>query len=149
MLLKALCGRLSSAGKAKLTGDVYYDGDNINDNKFLVGKVADYIEQGDTHQAVLTVDETLKFAWACTTGGNHSYARAKDEEAARQLNKGNESFAVVHNIIATLGLNKCKNTYVGNAAIRGVSGGQKRRVTIGEMLVCPRSVRLFYEHSVY
>eukprot|EP00981_Chlorochromonas_danica_P012460 scaffold4964_cov248-Ochromonas_danica.AAC.6 len=142
VLLKALSNRLESAGKAQFSGDIYYDGDDIKSDKFLVGKVADYIEQGDTHQAVLTVDETLKFAWSCTTGGHHSYAVAKDEASAAILEKGNASFATVHNEIAILGLNKCKDTYVGNATIRGVSGGQKRRVTIGEMLVCPRPVKM-------
>ena len=37
-----------------------------------------------------------------------------------------------------LGLYGVKNTYVGDGAIRGISGGQKRRVTLGEMLVTPR-----------
>ena len=30
----------------------------------------------------------------------------------------------MHNMIKTLGLAECANTLVGNASIRGVSGGQ-------------------------
>ena len=41
-----------------------------------------------------------------------------------------------------LGLFGVKNTYLGDGTIRGVSGGQKRRVTVGEMLVTPRNVQL-------
>ena len=41
-----------------------------------------------------------------------------------------------------LGLSGVKNTYIGVGAIRGVSGGQKRRVTLGEMLVTPKFVNL-------
>jgi ABC-type multidrug transport system ATPase subunit len=41
----------------------------------------------------------------------------------------------VHDVSTVLGLNSCKDTYVGSAMIRGVSGGQKRRVTLGEMLL--------------
>ena len=34
-----------------------------------------------------------------------------------------------------LGLYGVKNTSVGDGVIRGISGGQKRRVTMGEMLL--------------
>eukprot|EP00975_Prorocentrum_lima_P067011 12912487-Prorocentrum_lima.AAC.1 len=49
---------------------------------------------------------------------------------------------MVQNTIAVLGLKGCKDTCVGDAMIRGISGGQKRRVTIGELMVCPRPVKL-------
>jgi len=141
VLLKGLAGRLRPLGGAKISGEVYYDGDNLKSGKFLLGKVSDYIEQGDTHEAVLTVDETMKFAWQCTTGGNHAYGQAKDNESAEVLNKDDEHFAAVNNVLTTLGLTGCKDTYVGDQMIRGVSGGQKRRVTIGEILVIPRPVK--------
>ena len=38
-------------------------------------------------------------------------------------------------ILRILGIDHVRNTIVGNAAIRGVSGGQRRRVTVGEMLM--------------
>lgn len=142
VLLKALAGRLRESGKAKYSGHVFYDGDDLKSGKFLVGKVADYVEQGDTHEAVLTVKETMKFAWKCTTGGHHSYGFAKDEAVAAILDEDDESCAVVQNVIIGLGLNGCKDTYVGNGHVRGVSGGQKRRVTIGEMVVCPRPIKM-------
>lgn len=47
----------------------------------------------------------------------------------------------VHNTLLGLGLNECANTIVGSGAIRGVSGGQKRRVTVGEMLMPPRPIK--------
>lgn len=140
VLLRALAGRLRELGGAKFTGDVYFDGDNIKSGKFHVAKVADYIEQGDTLSAVLTVEETLKFAWQCTTGGHHSYARSKDEHAADVLNKDDANVTLVHNVLTGLGLKGCKDTLVGNGMVRGVSGGQKRRVTVGEMITCPRPV---------
>jgi ABC-type Mn2+/Zn2+ transport system ATPase subunit len=47
----------------------------------------------------------------------------------------------LNNVIKVLGLSECANTLVGDGAIRGISGGQKRRVTLGEMLMPPRSIR--------
>ncbi len=52
----------------------------------------------------------------------------------------NMSTLQVQNVITMLGLRECKDVYVGDAVVRGISGGQKRRVTAGEMLVCPRPV---------
>lgn len=142
VLLRAIAGRLHYRQPAQLTGDVYYNGDNIHSGNFLVNKVADYIEQGDTHEAVLTVDETLKFAWQCTTGGRHSYAKAKDLQSGALLDQENNSFNLVRNVQMALGLVECKDTMVGSAIVRGISGGQKRRVTIGEAIVCPRPVKM-------
>ena len=39
-------------------------------------------------------------------------------------------------MLKALRLEGAANTIVGNAFIRGVSGGEKRRLTIGEALVC-------------
>jgi ABC-type multidrug transport system ATPase subunit len=41
----------------------------------------------------------------------------------------------VDSIIEVLGLHECQGTLIGNAQIRGISGGQKKRVTIGEALL--------------
>lgn len=142
VLLKGLAGRLRELGGAKISGEVYYGGDNIKSGKFLVGKVSDYVEQGDTHSAVLTVEETLKFAWLCTTGGHHAYGRAKDEKSAEFLNEDDALFVQVKNVTTGLGLTGCKDILVGDQMIRGVSGGQKRRVTVGEIDVIPRPVSI-------
>lgn len=45
--------------------------------------------------------------------------------------------------LTILGLNSCANTIVGNEMLRGVSGGQKRRVTSGEFCVTPSRTKFF------
>ncbi|PON81569.1 hypothetical protein TorRG33x02_226070, partial [Trema orientale] len=46
-----------------------------------------------------------------------------------------------------LGLEICADTIVGDVTRRGISGGQKKRVTVGEMLVGPAKVLLMDEIS--
>ena len=41
-------------------------------------------------------------------------------------------------IIRLLGIHNCVDTVVGNAYLRGVSGGERKRVTSAEMLVGPK-----------
>lgn len=39
--------------------------------------------------------------------------------------------ALVDGILSELGLEGARDTYIGNWHIRGISGGQRRRVSIG------------------
>ena len=43
-------------------------------------------------------------------------------------------------VIRMLGLDLCADTPVGNEMVRGISGGQKKRVTSGEMIVSSKKV---------
>ncbi|CAK4650963.1 unnamed protein product [Aphanomyces euteiches] len=89
------------------------------------GNIQGYVAapgQKDEHIPTLTVKETLEFAHACRN--NFPNFDSTEGTAA---------------IIDMLGLLGCQNTFVGDDFIRGVSGGQRRRVTLGEMLTgqCP------------
>ena len=88
-MLKTLAGRLKiTGGKLHKDGEVYYNHEPINSDKFSVKRVASYVDQEDTHSPTLTVLETLVYAWKSTTGGHHAYANAANEEGAAELNKG-------------------------------------------------------------
>jgi len=41
----------------------------------------------------------------------------------------------VEQMLRILGLQHCRDTVVGNSLIRGISGGEKKRVTFGEMMM--------------
>ncbi|EPS70688.1 hypothetical protein M569_04072 [Genlisea aurea] len=51
------------------------------------------------------------------------------------------------NEMQILGLDVCKDTIVGDEMIRGISGGQKKRVTTGEMIVGPTKTLFMDEIS--
>ncbi|KAF0902539.1 hypothetical protein E2562_017937, partial [Oryza meyeriana var. granulata] len=79
--------------------------------------------QDDVLHPHLTVRETLLF---CAMLRLPTSAPASAKAAAAEA------------VIAELGLAACADTIVGNAFVRGVSGGERKRVSIGhEMLVNP------------
>ncbi|KAI3975560.1 hypothetical protein MKX01_002392 [Papaver californicum] len=50
-------------------------------------------------------------------------------------------------ILKMLGLDVCENIKVGNEMIQGISGGEKNRLSTGEMLVGPTQVFFMDEIS--
>ncbi|EPS57864.1 hypothetical protein M569_16953, partial [Genlisea aurea] len=61
--------------------------------------------------------------------------------------EGDEASVVTDYVLKVLGLDICADTLVGDEMIRGISGGQKKRVTTGEMLVGPTKVLFMDEIS--
>jgi len=72
----------------------------------------------------LTVEQTLRFA---------SKARAPHQRLENQ-SRGNFVTGLTEVLTTIFGLSHAKKTPVGDAAIRGVSGGEKKRVSISEAL---------------
>lgn len=136
-LLKAISGTLHqgtfSSGyseKKFLTGQILFNnlvcsGDGADSSLTTLFKnLVAFIRQTDCHAPRLTVGETLLFAGMCK------------DEALRKNKKGKSMDGKVGLILEGLGLaHAVQDTFVGNEQIRGVSGGQRRRVTLGEMLV--------------
>ncbi|KAJ1274764.1 hypothetical protein BS78_05G086400 [Paspalum vaginatum] len=82
-----------------------------------------FVAQDDVLHPHLTVRETLVFC-----------AMLRLPRAA----PGAAKAAAAEAVIAELGLAACADTVVGNAFVRGVSGGERKRVSIGhELLVNP------------
>lgn len=99
-LLKALAGQLN-VGSKTLDGDLLYNGARPDEGKFILPKLTDYADERDQHAATLTVRETLEFAWRVTSNSRHSYAFAKDTEAANIMDLDNDKLTKVRSI-------KCK-----------------------------------------
>ena len=131
LLMKLLSHRLTSAfTNSTIEGEVLFNGDILQSGRFIPGKVVDYVEQTDNHAPLLTVEETLRYAWMCTA--EHENGKVDQQEAD----------IAVQNMLTILGLRGCKDTLVGDESTRGISGGEKRRLTLGEMLISNRPVKI-------
>jgi ATP-binding cassette, subfamily G (WHITE), member 2, SNQ2 len=105
-------------------GDVHYDSLSPEEIfKHFRGDVT-YCPEDDVHFPTLTVDETLKFA------AKMRAPHTRFEERSR----GSYVTSITDIVQTIFGLRHVKNTPVGDAAIRGVSGGEKKRVSISEAL---------------
>uniref|UniRef100_H2Z7L8 ABC transporter domain-containing protein n=1 Tax=Ciona savignyi TaxID=51511 RepID=H2Z7L8_CIOSA len=83
-----------------------------------------YVVQDDVVMGTLTVRENLAFS------ANLRLSTKKHNAEARKLK--------VNDVIEQLGLQACADTPVGNEFVRGVSGGERKRVNIGmEMILDP------------
>ncbi|KAK9907686.1 hypothetical protein WJX75_008105 [Coccomyxa subellipsoidea] len=74
-------------------------------------------------------------------------AKGSDEEFEMLLAKVWGTGVRMEILMRTLGLSRVADTKVGNALVRGVSGGERKRVTSAEMLVGPKKVLLMDEIS--
>ena len=124
--LRALCGRVPASN---VSGTISYSG---MDQKELKAKgiflqlLANYVDQLDTHLPFLTVRETATFACDNSTVEPSIMGDALLVAAAHER---------VQRVLELLKLTNCANTLVGNELVRGISGGEKKRVTIAEALV--------------
>lgn len=115
-LLTALGGRLGG----RLNGSITYNGKPFSN---VIKRNTGFVTQDDVLYPHLTVTETLVFT------------------ALLRLHNGvTKEEKVVHAkaVIDQLGLTKCKDSIVGSTYLRGVSGGERKRVSIGqELLINP------------
>ncbi|TFK22472.1 hypothetical protein FA15DRAFT_757994 [Coprinopsis marcescibilis] len=104
-------------------GEVHYDSISPADLKRYFRGDVQYCPEDDIHFPTLTVEQTIKFA------GRTRTPRNRVEYSREQFND------LLANILTTVfGLRQVKDTPVGDAMIRGISGGQKKRVSIAESL---------------
>ena len=132
--LKALCGRLSGAAATQLRGAVQYSGLSppaLESAGLCLGQLVQYVSQLDEHFPFLTVRESLAFvARNAIAGADEAAVAARVEE-----------------ISALLHLKGCADTIIGDDLARGVSGGEKKRVTVGEGIITAARVLALDEIS--
>ncbi|KAI8569219.1 hypothetical protein RHMOL_Rhmol02G0261800 [Rhododendron molle] len=158
-LLLALAGKLDR--DLKLSGKVTYCGHELNE--FVPQRTCAYISQLDLHYGGLTVRETLDFSGRCFGVGRRyemlvELSRREKEAGIKPdpeidafmkatAVSGQETSMVTDYIMKILGLDICADILVGDGMRRGISGGEKKRVTTGEMLVGPAKALFMDEIS--
>ncbi|OIW01495.1 hypothetical protein TanjilG_19421 [Lupinus angustifolius] len=148
-LLQALAGKLDQ--DLRVSGRVTYCGHELSE--FVPQRTCAYISQHDLHHGEMTVRETLDFAGRCLGVG--TWYDLLEELSRRELVhgikpdpeidafmkamaiEGQETSLVTDYILKILGMEICADILVGDEMRRGISGGQKKRLTTGEMLVGP------------
>lgn len=117
-LLNALSQRVKSSNIAT-KGNIYYNG-----QPNLSHVTHAFVLQQDILEPNLTCRETLKYA-----------ADLRLSDASKEYR-----YNIVEEIILELGLKECADTMVGDSSRRGLSGGEKRRLSMGIQLLANPSV---------
>ncbi|KAG7381550.1 hypothetical protein PHYPSEUDO_005933 [Phytophthora pseudosyringae] len=152
-LLKVLSGWFPTSKRVHVDGEVAYNGTPQEELRARLPQFVSFVDQQDKHVPTLTVKETLEFANACTGGRlpkreEELYAHGTPEQnqtALDVLRAAYKHYPAV--VVRQLGLENCQNTILGNAMLRGVSGGERKRVTTGEMAFGNKFVLLMDEIS--
>lgn len=122
-LLNLLAGRMTTSRNFETTGYVRMNG--LSRTAAVYKRVAAYVEQEDKMFGELTVEEQLIFS---------AFLRLpRTMEAEKKMQR-------VEDTIRELGLSKCRHSPIGNEMLRGVSGGERKRVNVGTELVTDPSL---------
>ncbi|RLN54809.1 hypothetical protein BBP00_00008767, partial [Phytophthora kernoviae] len=153
-LMKVLANRFHMDTNIMLNGGVEYNGKDRAELLSVLPRYVAYANQIDEHYPRLTVQETFEFAHECCSGKGlepwivEALKNCTPEQHAHALKvmTAHQNFAP-DVTVKKLGLDNCKDTVVGNAMLRGVSGGERKRVTTGEMMFGMKRLQLLDEIS--
>ncbi|TYG84354.1 hypothetical protein ES288_D01G243000v1 [Gossypium darwinii] len=113
-LLNLLGGRLI---QSTVSGSITYNDQPYS--KFLKSRIG-FVTQDDVLFPHLTVKETLTYA-----------ARLRLPKVLTRQQKEKRAVDVIYE----LGLERCQDTMIGGSFVRGVSGGERKRVCIGNEII--------------
>ncbi|KAI8051379.1 ABC-2 type transporter-domain-containing protein [Gilbertella persicaria] len=118
------------ASYTDIQGEVSYGGIEAKEfGKHFRGEVC-YNEEEDLHYPTLTTKQTLRFALKNKTPGK----RLPNESKGEFIDK------ILYLLGNMLGLTKQMDTMVGNAFVRGLSGGERKRLSIAEQMTTRSSI---------
>ncbi|KAF1346197.1 ABC transporter [Delphinella strobiligena] len=120
-------------GYTKIGGEVKYGPfDHKTFAKRYRGEAV-YCEEDDVHHPTLTVGQTLGFALDCKVPGKRPGGLSKNEFKDK----------VVDMMLRLFNISHTKDTIVGNPFVRGISGGERKRVSIAELMVTGAAINSY------
>lgn len=133
-LMKMLSGRFPMSSDILVDGEISYNGKTQSEIIQRLPQVVSYVPQHDQHLSLLTVNETLEIA-------NNVCRPEVDRRRDELLRAGGDASKLFGALVAhypdvmvqQVGLQQCQNTVIGDEMLRGISGGERKRVTLGEM----------------
>ncbi|KAK4762792.1 hypothetical protein SAY86_008560 [Trapa natans] len=120
-LLNVLAGQLAASPRLHLSGLLEINGRPKSNKSYKFA----YIRQEDLFFSQLTVRETLSLS---------------AELQLPNIFSAEEREEFVNNLLSRLGLVSCADTNVGDAKVRGISGGEKKRLSLACELIASPSV---------
>ncbi|KAI4252495.1 MAG: hypothetical protein L6R42_007937, partial [Xanthoria sp. 1 TBL-2021] len=120
--LKALANKRSEY--ASVSGDVTYGGISAAEQHKRYRGEVNYNPEDDQHFPSLNVWQTLKFSLMNKTKKRHH----------------SEIGIIIEALLKMFGISHTKKTLVGNEYVRGISGGERKRVSIAETLATKSTV---------
>ncbi|KAI3790860.1 hypothetical protein L2E82_04246 [Cichorium intybus] len=141
-LLLALAGKIDH--DLKVSGNVTYCGHQLSE--FTAQRTCAYISPNNLHTGEMTVRETFDFSGRCLGVGPRYKLLAEilkmEKEAGTKPDPDINAFMnattgtnfITEYVLKILGLENCADTMIGDQMRRGISGGEKKRVTTGEII---------------
>lgn len=120
-LLNVLAGQLSASPSLHLSGYLYVNGQPMSQGGYKIA----YVRQEDIFFSQLTVRETLSLA---------AELQLPDTMSPERKEK------YVNDLLFRLGLVNSADSIVGDAKVRGISGGEKKRLSLACELIASPSV---------
>jgi len=112
------------------SGDVLLDGQDLHSLLASDRSIAGIVPQDDVIHEELTVEESLQYA---------GRLRFPADVRMEQVN------TEVKRVLVELGLTNVRNTLIGSALKRGVSGGQRKRASLGQEMLTKSTKILFLD----
>ncbi|XWS34519.1 hypothetical protein CRYUN_Cryun21dG0045200 [Craigia yunnanensis] len=120
-LLNVLAGQILASPRLQLSGLLEVNGKPSSNKAYRFA----YVRQEDLFFSQLTVRETLSLA---------------AELQLPEIFSVEERDEYVKNLLFKLGLVSCADSIIGDAKVRGISGGEKKRLSLGCELIASPSV---------
>ena len=124
-LLNILAGRAQSNSKVAIESEIRMEEFKVDPTHIEVRKKIAFVSQDDSLSFTATPKEAIKFS------AKLRLPRITTDEEIDEL---------ATKMLAELGLNECSDTMIGGELIKGISGGERKRTSVGVELVTKPSL---------